>query len=262
MPKLAELPTEVLTLFQSETREAFYDIWLAAREPGRPFPEALARDMLYLIRGNAQALSLTHLAELIQSTQKKIASAANAAATMALLNELEQGLLDEFKQQGWEARRDRTDRVSGLPVFHVFLYPGHIYANPVPGLVTTLLGSCVAVCLWDERARRGGLNHFLLPTRNNNDENAARYGNTSTMALLEQMRKMGSRTGDLKAKVFGGSRLIAGVSPNSLGDNNVASALGTLAAAGVNVVERDTGGNAGRKLVFDLVQGSTKVTTI
>lgn len=258
---IATLPTEVLTLFQSETREAFYDIWHAAREPGKPFPATLVRDMLYLVRGNAQALSLGQLAGLIQTAQKNIAASDNGPAALAILNNLEQALFEEFKQQGWDAR-DRTDRVTGATVLHVFLYPGYIYANPTPGIVTTLLGSCVAVCLWDERLRCGGLNHFLLPTRAKSEDVAARYGNSATASLLEQMRKMGSRVSDLKAKVFGGSRLIAGVSASNLGDNNVAAALGMLTAAGVNVVERDTGGNAGRKLIFDLVQGSTKVTRI
>jgi chemotaxis protein CheD len=257
-----ELPTEVLTLFQSETREAFYDIWHAAREPGKPFPGALAREMLYLIRGNAQALSLGHLAEMIVAAQRKIAKVEDGAAIAAILSNLEHALVDEFKQQGWDARRDPADRADGNSTLHVFLYPGHIYASPTPGIVTTLLGSCVSVCLWDERKRQGGLNHFMLPTRTRSEENAARFGNSATAGLLEQMHKMGSRNSDLKAKVFGGSRLIAGESPNKLGDNNVASALAMLTAAGVNVVERETGGHAGRKVVFDLVQGSTRVTRI
>jgi chemotaxis protein CheD len=45
----------------------------------------------------------------------------------------------------------------------VYLHPGAIWAEDVPAAITTVLGSCVSVCLWDPKIALGGINHFVLP---------------------------------------------------------------------------------------------------
>jgi len=47
----------------------------------------------------------------------------------------------------------------------VTIYIGTVFAAREPTVIETLLGSCVAVCLWDPETRVGGMNHFLLRTR-------------------------------------------------------------------------------------------------
>ena len=50
-----------------------------------------------------------------------------------------------------------------LQVDTVRILPGQYYAGAGHGSISTVLGSCVATCLWDPVLRIGGMNHFMLP---------------------------------------------------------------------------------------------------
>jgi chemotaxis protein CheD len=130
-------------------------------------------------------------------------------------------------------------------------------ATREPALVTTILGSCVAVCLWDEVAGAGGMNHYLLPEGSGTDADALRFGSVATEALIDRLLRLGAQRGRLRAKVFGGARISAsfkGQTPH-LGATNVARALEVLAREGLRVDARDTGGERGRKLLFQTDDG-------
>ena len=73
-----------------------------------------------------------------------------------------------------------------------------------PAQITTVLGSCVAVCLFDAEVRVGGMNHYLL-AQPVNGEHSARFGAVAVPALIDAVVKGGGRPGSLKAKVFGGA---------------------------------------------------------
>jgi chemotaxis protein CheD len=78
----------------------------------------------------------------------------------------------------------------------VYLHPGQIYTDAHAAYVTTVLGSCVAVCLWDPVARVGGMNHFLLP-----HGKGPRYGNEAMTHLVEEMTTRGAFVARMVAKV-------------------------------------------------------------
>src|SRR5579862_7121055 len=69
----------------------------------------------------------------------------------------------------------------------VYLLPGQLHASAEPCQISTILGSCVAVCLFDRTRLTGGMNHFLLPNSRQGEQESLRFGDSSTVALLEML---------------------------------------------------------------------------
>ena len=144
----------------------------------------------------------------------------------------------------------------------VYLHPGELFAAPHPTEVTTILGSCVAVCLWDTRLRVGGINHFLLPAAPLGQVPSIRYGDRAIPALLAELTRMGSLRRHLQAKVFGGAATGPGHGASSrisLGERNAELALRLLAEEGISVLGQDLGGAFGRKVRFRTDDGMALV---
>lgn len=140
----------------------------------------------------------------------------------------------------------------------VFVLPGGICTSATPTQITTTLGSCVALCLWDAKLRIGGMNHFLLPSATDPGNDSLRYGDLATRALLKRLQALGCHQRNLSAKVFGGAALFKSQQQyeTSLGAQNVAKALSLMESAGIPLLAQDTGGNRGRKVVFNTDDGS------
>lgn len=132
-----------------------------------------------------------------------------------------------------------------------YLYPGMLFAEPEPHRVTTVLGSCVAVSLFDPALRVGGINHYMLPLWNGEGLCTPRYGNVAIEALVERLLGFGCLASRLQAKLFGGAAMWdSRGSTVSVGDRNVELAWRMLERCGIPVVSNDTGGAAGRKIIF------------
>jgi chemotaxis protein CheD len=138
----------------------------------------------------------------------------------------------------------------------VYLHAGQLAAFREPRAISTVLGSCVAVCLWDGEARVGGMNHFVLPHRAGAGETSPRFGNVAMGQLLDRVVRLGGKFSRLQAKLFGGASVLGGAhTGDSLGEQNVQLARSLLDAAGIPVVAGDTGGTRGRRLVFQTDDG-------
>jgi chemotaxis protein CheD len=140
-----------------------------------------------------------------------------------------------------------------------FLYPGQIFVTRDPIAISTILGSCAAVCLWDSHKKAGGMNHYLLPEGLSEGPNHLRYGNVANAELLSQVKALGCEVKNLQAKIFGGSSAFGNDPEHSLGSRNVVLAEDFLRAAGIPVVERDVSGKRGRRLVFQIFDGMTTI---
>ncbi|MFZ0420939.1 MAG: chemotaxis protein CheD [Candidatus Sulfotelmatobacter sp.] len=140
-----------------------------------------------------------------------------------------------------------------------FLYPGQVFATRDPIVISTILGSCAAVCLWDRHKKAGGMNHYLLPEGLAEGPNRLRYGNVANPELLRQVLALGCEIRNLQAKVFGGSSAFAVNLSQSVGTRNVDLAESFLRAAGIPVVEREVSGKHGRRLVFQVADGMTTI---
>jgi len=138
-----------------------------------------------------------------------------------------------------------------------YLLPGQLHASAEPCQIKTILGSCVAICLWDKRRSAGGMNHFLLPASREGQPASLRFADEATRALLEQLRALGCRPPNLRAKIFGGAALFQACERYgaSLGAKNVEAALRLMKEAGIPVIAQETGGSMGRRVIFNTDDG-------
>jgi chemotaxis protein CheD len=142
-----------------------------------------------------------------------------------------------------------------------YLHPGQIFASLVHTEVTTILGSCVAICMWSPRAGGGGMNHFLLPGWASSEVASAKFGNVAFERLMERLVAMGCGPTDLRAKVFGGASMLDALRnrKDQLGARNVEVAFELLRVARIPVLSKDVGGTRGRKIAFRTDDGSVLV---
>jgi chemotaxis protein CheD len=138
-----------------------------------------------------------------------------------------------------------------------YLLPGQLHVSADPCQIRTILGSCVAICLWDSRRRVGGMNHFLLPASSQGHPASTRFADVATRTLLEMLQALGCRLPHLQAKIFGGASMFQKQdrSAISLGAKNVAAALDLMKNAAIPVVVQETGGTIGRKIMLNTDDG-------
>lgn len=144
----------------------------------------------------------------------------------------------------------------------VKIVAGECYSTAEPVAITTLLGSCVSVCLYDPERGVGGMNHFMLPELVQGGKAAAacgglcdvgstscaRYGSCAMRQLMQQLERLGAHPRRLAAKVFGAGRVMA--APTDIGRSNADFALDYLKQHGIPVVASDLGECCPRKVVF------------
>ena len=142
------------------------------------------------------------------------------------------------------------------PLNKHFLYPGTIFAEPHKTLISTVLGSCVAVCLWDRVYSMGGMNHIMLPLWNGERLATPKYGNIAMEKLLARVLAIGCRRENLLAKVFGGANISgSGVELFMIGDRNTMLAMQMLEEFRIPVLAKDVGGRVGRKIIMNTGTG-------
>ena len=139
------------------------------------------------------------------------------------------------------------------------LQPGEVFVTAEDMNISTVLGSCVAVCFWDSRRQIGGMNHIMLPVHPQGQQPSTRFGNVATFVLLDMMIEHGSRKVDLRVSVFGGANSImsnsSGNQAMKVGQNNIMVTLKALDRLGLKVKQQDTGGTIGRKIIMNCATG-------
>ncbi len=141
-----------------------------------------------------------------------------------------------------------------------YLLPGALKFSRKPMEITTLLGSCISVCLWDTRLKHGRINHYMMPFWNGTGLASPKYGNIAIEKLIVSLLYYGSRREDLVAKVFGGAAVL-----NShecifnIGERNIDIQERMLKQAEIEVVAKSLGGDKGRKLIFNTHTGVAKM---
>lgn len=141
-----------------------------------------------------------------------------------------------------------------------FLTPGHIYYSREPVKVGAVLGSCVAVCLWDRRKKCGGMNHYIRPATNKATHATAQFGNVAISALIKMMIDAGCKPENMVAQVLGGASR-----PDESGEvglKNVKMAREILKRRGIRIFSEDVGGHLGRKIIFDTETGHVAVLKV
>ncbi len=151
-----------------------------------------------------------------------------------------------------ERRLRRLMPLDGTAPIHR-LKPGEIYFNPKPHRLATLLGSCVAVCLWDEERRMGGMTHSLVPSGEQSDLHAT---DASIHELVRRMVRAGCRTSSMRAKLFGGFAPLKALGmAGTIGAANIESAVSVLRDYDISIVAQEIMGDGGIVIYQDTESG-------
>jgi chemotaxis protein CheD len=140
----------------------------------------------------------------------------------------------------------------------VKVLPGEYFVASDDLMIMTVLGSCISACLWDTRARAGGMNHFMLPDGDSAD-GGGRYGSYAMELLINQMLKLGARRETMQAKVFGGAQVMAGFTSMNVGERNTKFVMDYLATERIPVVSQDVLDIHPRKVCFFPLTGKALV---
>lgn len=160
-------------------------------------------------------------------------------------------------------RKSHFDKSAGAMA--VWIFQGDFYVSSRPDLfLTTVLGSCIAVCMRDAVAQCGGMNHFLLPDAEDRHDHypslALRYGSYSVERLINAILSRGGRRERLEIKVFGGANVIGGGS--DVGGRNVEFIEHYFAKERLPIAAADLRGSLPRKLRYFPTTGRAMVSEL
>ena len=150
--------------------------------------------------------------------------------------------------------------------FAAHLLPGEYYVTAYDEGICTTLGSCISACIRDRVSGVGGMNHFMLPASATADaegwkatslSESTRYGNFAMEHMINEILKNGGRRQNLEAKVFGGGRIMKGMT--DIGMRNITFAHDYLQTEGLRIVSEDVGDIYPRLVVYFPATGKVKV---
>jgi chemotaxis protein CheD len=137
----------------------------------------------------------------------------------------------------------------------IFLTAGEYFATQDGEVLYTVVGSCIATCIYDKGKKVAGMNHFLLPGMVRPDEmlssDVGRYGMFAMELLIGELIKLGARRNQLQAKLFGGGNVLQfRKGDGDVTGSNIRFAKKFLELEGIPTVKEDLGGDRGRKILF------------
>lgn len=122
----------------------------------------------------------------------------------------------------------------------------------------TVLGSCVAVSLYDRKSRIGSLCHIMLPKKVKISTNKLKFANTALPIIIKELKKYGVNIKNLEAKIFGGAQIYFSSNESvfpEIGKENIKVVKKILEIYGIPVIGEDILGKEGRTVLFDLTDG-------
>lgn len=159
------------------------------------------------------------------------------------------------------------DKVHG--VWAAKILPGELYVSTHGEMISTVLGSCISVCIRDKKKGIGGMNHFMLPQNNEfSSENwgnnpvtsSSRYGNWAMEYLINAILKRGGEKKNFEVKIFGGGQMMAKMT--DIGQKNILFVYQYLAEEQLKIEASDVGDIYARKVLYFPDTGSVKVRRI
>ncbi len=148
---------------------------------------------------------------------------------------------------------------------HRHLSPGQIVVLRHGGIVSTVLGSCVAVTMFHRRSGLAAMCHAMLAAplpvaagTEDGDERRFRFMTVALPSMIDLFERTGADSTDTEVKIFGGANVIRGAGPGDamgIGQANLDVTRTLLEAAGLKVAAQNTGGRLGRKVVFNASTG-------
>ena len=147
------------------------------------------------------------------------------------------------------------------------ILPGEAYVSSSGEMISTVLGSCISACIRDPLLKVGGMNHFMLPLQMGSkaiSRTAAMdpglcYGNWAMEHLVNEILKLGGQKDRLEVKVFGGGRVLAGMTNIDVGKQNIEFVQQYLAQEGLTIAAEDMGDVFPRKVLYFRETGNVKM---
>jgi chemotaxis protein CheD len=183
---------------------------------------------------------------------------AGAAASLARLGVPPGSRVDELKR-----RKPRPGEAAFFFHDHHFkvdtvkVLPGEYYVSQDDLMVMTVLGSCIAACIWDPKIRVGGMNHFMLPE--GGGDTSGRYGSYAMELLINEMIKLGARRETMQAKVFGGGQVMHSFTTLNVGERNTQFVLDYLQTERIAIISKDVLDIHPRKVCYFPATGKAMV---
>ena len=228
----------------------------------REFQETLLRRFLqylspdgYLVLGHSENVTwMNELEPLGQTIYRPIARAQSRAVSHSTRkprvtakpsvasNDFKADSRSEIQVTRDATRQDAADAATtGLPKHSIVA--GEVFASDKAIQISTLLGSCIAVCLFDPSAKVGGMNHFLLPEGSGANSETACYGIHAMELLINEMMKLGGNRSRMVAKLYGGARVMGNcLRESTIGEKNAAFIRQYLTTEGIPILEQKVGG--------------------
>lgn len=148
-------------------------------------------------------------------------------------------------------------------VLEIFLQPGEFYWSDAFTRIRTVLGSCVALCVWHPKKNIGGMCHYILAYKREDagEELDPRYGSDAVKMILREIRQAGTAPGEYHVKMFGGSNMFPDVEGRRLdiGAKNIVAGEELLKRHGFHIRKARIGGTRPHNIIFDLWSGNVWV---
>ena len=145
------------------------------------------------------------------------------------------------------------------PVIDIFLQPGDCWFGGADTRIRTLLGSCVAITLWNPKQKLGAMCHIMLPQRAPTKKQEGldgRYADEAVALMLKDIKRAGCRPIDFEAKLFGGGSMLSlSAIDGILPERNIEIAKKLIHDAGWSLMAEHTGGKGSRQIRFDIATG-------
>ena len=138
---------------------------------------------------------------------------------------------------------DSSDYDKNFEIEAVKILPGEYYITARDMALVTVLGSCVAACIYDKKLGMGGMNHFMLPDEATNTSDVLTksmcYGVHAMEIMINELLKQGAKRSNLEAKVFGGGSVLRGFNVNKVGSTNAAFVIEYLRKENITIAAQD-----------------------
>ena len=143
----------------------------------------------------------------------------------------------------------------------VIINPGEYYVSDKDEIISTVLGSCVAVCLYDTVSGVAGMNHFVLPGKIAQSDilgdKTTKFGITAINKLIGKIHKIGAQKDTLKAKIYGGGHILnKETDVFTIPMDNIRVAKLLIELEDIPIEEVDVGKNYTRKVFMDVKSGN------
>ena len=153
---------------------------------------------------------------------------------------------------GFETINRYVDKSLGTVAAKIL--PGEYYVTRNDEMITTVLGSCISVCIYEPKIGLGGMNHFMLPTSSSVTDvedlmsESFRYGDVAMERMINDLLRNGADKGQIVFKAFGGGQIIKQMT--SVGDRNIKFLHKFMVMEGYKLAASDLGGPHPRKVNF------------